>query len=336
MAEGFDRDKDLDRFKGLMTNGFLLEQAEELQYDLFQKAIERAGRWFGVKVMPPPIILATFNPTFGWLKKRIHDNYRDGTLKAPYYYLQALPDDNPWNTAEQWNSWQNLDPETYARFIRGEWDIKISNQFFHSFNRERNVSKEEIEIDLSEDLWLSFDFNVDPMTCILGQSDGRSWLRVIHEFREPNSDTYSLCERIRPFIYGREHLVKITGDAAGSHRISGARGHINQYQIIQTELGIPNDQFHVPSANPFLADSRVFMNSLLFRLPEFKIGPYCEYLMSDLMFVETELNRSGEITIRKSGLNTNLQVDNHEIGHLSDCLRYFAHVVLYDWFRWEK
>lgn len=331
MAESYDRDKDLNRFKGLMTNGFLLEQVEELQHKTFDKAIERAGRWYGVKgVMPPPIILMTFNPTFGWIKKKIHDQHKAEKLKTPYYYLQALPDDNPWNTDEQWRSWENMDPETYARFIKGEWDIKIENQFFHQFSG-RNVAP--VSVDWREDVWLSFDFNVDPMTCIVGQSDGRSFVRVLHEFRTPNSDTYDLCEKIRPLIYGREHLVKITGDASGKNRMSGARQHINQYEIIRNELNLSLDQFFVPSANPTISDSRSFMNSLLYRLPEFHVDPSCEHLIQDLKFLETDIDRSGHIGIKKSGVNNSLQIDNAMIGHLADCLRYFCHATMYEWIK---
>lgn len=331
LAENYDRDKDLNRFKGLMTNGFLLEQAEELQYKTFEKAIERAGRWLGVKgPMPPPLILTTFNPTFGWLKKRVHDAFRAGKPPKGHYYLQALPHDNPWNTEEMWRSWENLDPETYSRFIEGNWELKVDNAFFHQFS-DRNVKP--CDFDWREDIWLSFDFNVDPMTCVIGQTDGQGWIRIIKEFRQPNSDTYALCDQISPFVYGREHLIKVTGDASGKNRMSGTRGHINQYEIIKNQLSLSYDQFVIPSVNPSIADSRTFMNSLLYRFPEFIIDPSCEYTIQDLRFVETDFDRDGNLQIKKAGVNKSLQISNAQIGHLSDCVRYLCHVTLYHWFK---
>lgn len=331
LAESYDRDKDLNRFKGLMTNGFLLEQAEELQKKTFDKAIERAGRWYGVRgPMPPPIILLTFNPTFGWLKKLIYDKWKKGTLQSPFYYLFALPDDNPWNSEEQWRSWSNMDPETYDRFIKGIWDVKISNQFFHQFS-SRNIGT--TQLDARYDIWISFDFNVDPMTCIIAQTDHVSFLHVIKEFRIENSDTYELCEQIKPIIYGREHVVKVTGDASGRNRMSGARGHINHYAIIQTELGLKTDQFEVPPNNPGISESRAFVNSILYRFPTLIVDESCEYLIEDLKFVETDIDRNGQVGIKKTGVNNGNQKDNRTMGHLSDTFRYLLHSTLHDWFR---
>jgi hypothetical protein len=48
-AENIDRDPDLDRWKGLDVNGFVLEEANELHENSYNKAIERAGSW----IIPP-------------------------------------------------------------------------------------------------------------------------------------------------------------------------------------------------------------------------------------------------------------------------------------------
>lgn len=331
MAESFNADKDLNRFKGLLTNGFLLEQMEELQKATFFKAIERAGRWHGVKgVMPPPLIFGTFNPTFGWLKKDIHDLKMKGQLEKPYYYLQALPNDNPWNTDEQWRSWSNMDEESYARFIEGLWDIPLANQFFSAFKRERNVGH-GLKLDTRHDIYVSFDFNVDPMTCVIGQSDGRTFVRALKEFRQPDSDTYALCELVKEYIKGYEHIVIITGDASGNNRMSGTRGHINQYNIIKEQLDLKWEQFEIPSVNPLIADSRTFMNSLFSKLPEFLVDSSCEHLINDLMYVESIIDLNGNIGIKKKGTNKYMSLSNNELSHLSDCLRYFVHRAMITW-----
>lgn len=336
IGENYDRDKDLNKFKGLQSNGFLLEQIEELQEATFDKCIERAGRWYQAEGFPKPIVMATFNPTYGWLKEKIHDKHKTGELKKSYYYLQALPKDSPWNTEEQWAGWENMDPDAYARFIEGKWDIEIKNQFFNWFDEKKNVSKEALTIDYGQYIVLSFDFNVDPMTAILAQTDGHTWAKVIKEFRIDNSDTYGLCDLIKPVISGLEHLVVVTGDASGNNRMSGTRGHINHYQIIMIELGLRVEQFQVPKQNPFISDSRVFMNSLFYKLPSFLIDPSCEYLIRDLKFLETEIDQNGKVGIKKSGVSKMLSIDSKELGHQSDNLRYFAHTMLYDWFKFPK
>jgi hypothetical protein len=142
-----------------------------------------------------------------------------------------------------------------------------------------------------------------------------------------------MCQAIREDIRGREHVVRITGDASGQNRMSGARGHVNHYQIIQTELGLNLSQFEVPTVNPGISDSRTFMNSLIYRLPEFHIDPSCERLIEDLKFLETDIDREGRVVIKKSGVNKSLAINNYQIGHLSDTLRYFAHVTMYNWIK---
>ncbi|MCS7084515.1 MAG: hypothetical protein RMM53_00600, partial [Bacteroidia bacterium] len=119
-SESFARDPDLDRFKGLETNFFLLEQAEELQYATFVKCLERVGSW-RIPSAPPAMIFATFNPAPNWVKTRIRDPFVAGKLPPAYFFLEALPDDNPFVSQEQRNAWKLMDPLAYRRFVQGDW-----------------------------------------------------------------------------------------------------------------------------------------------------------------------------------------------------------------------
>jgi phage terminase large subunit len=135
-TESLDVDPDLDRWKGLETNGFVLEEANELAYKSFAKAIERAGRW---KIMPTaerptptqpsPLILLTFNPSPGWVKYTFWEPWRNGALAAPFFFQRASIDDNPHLSAEYLDSLKSLPPEEYRRFVEGDWDA-VSGRFF--------------------------------------------------------------------------------------------------------------------------------------------------------------------------------------------------------------
>jgi len=335
MAEGFNQDPDLNRFKGLETNFILLEQSDELQHGTFQKAIERVGSWNGADGSPIPIILANFNPTSNWNKTLIYDKWVAGELKPPYLFIEALPDHNPFVTDEQWKNWQNMDELSYARFIKGQWDIPIEGQFCYSFNKDRNVRRGLTMRDNWE-IILSFDFNVDPMTCIMAQTDRTSWSHIIREFRIENSDTYAMCEAIKPYIEGREHYVHITGDASGMNRMAGTRAHINQYEIIMRELRLKSSQFSIPSVNPFIADSRVFINSLLAKLPELYIDEQnCQWLIKDLQYCLIDTDRDGRTAIAKTGVNQHTGMPNSKMGHLLDCFRYMHHITFLNWLKWN-
>jgi len=82
--ESAERDPELNRWRGLEVNGFALEECNEISEAAFHKAIERAGSWQCEHKQPAPLILATCNPTLGWVKQRWYDPWRKGTLKATW------------------------------------------------------------------------------------------------------------------------------------------------------------------------------------------------------------------------------------------------------------
>jgi len=123
--ESAERDPELDRWKGLEVNGFALEEVNEIGEKSFSKAIERAGSWQCQDRQPPPLILATCNPTLNWVKRRWYDPHRKGTLQAPWYYLPAKVTDNPHLDAQYLASLETLretDPAAYERFVLGSWE----------------------------------------------------------------------------------------------------------------------------------------------------------------------------------------------------------------------
>ena len=122
--ESFDIDKDLDRFKGLEVNGFLIDEANELQEKTFYKCIERAGSWvIPDGEQPPPLVLATTNPADYWGKRLFYEPYMSGNLEAPYYYLPALIVDNPYIPEGYIESLKNLPEKEYKRFVEGDWTV---------------------------------------------------------------------------------------------------------------------------------------------------------------------------------------------------------------------
>lgn len=331
VAENYDQDKNLSKFLGLEVNGFLLEQMEELSEKGFNTILSRAGSHYGVVgAMPPPIVMGTFNPSYSWVNKKIHDPGLKGQLEPPYYFIQGLPQDNKFVTEEQWRVWSTLDEDTYNRMILGKLNTEVKKAYLWSFNEGKHTRK-GLSINYAMPIWISFDFNVDPMTAIIFQTDHRTFFRIIHAFKVANSDTYDLCENyIKPLIKGREHMVYVTGDASGKNRISGSKGHLNHYQIIKSELRLKDDQFELLAVNPGISENRVFMNSVLQHFPEFVLDESLEELIKDMKFTLTEMDRNGNLAIKKTGMNEYLSVDNKELGHLMDCVRYGATVTLHD------
>ncbi len=332
-SENYAQDKDLDRFKGLETNGFLLEQIEELQEATFMKCLERCGSWY-IDPMPPALILSTFNPTFNWVKEKIYEPAMAGLLPETDYYLTALPTDNPFVTEDQWKAWERLDDESQERFIMGNWNLDVKGAFYGKFSRGQHIDN-DLQFKDDEYVRLSFDFNVDPATCTVYQTDCYTYHHTLLEYRVENSDTYEICDRIKADFYHSDKYItgvpsfKIRGDASGKNRMSGTRGHINHYNIIQTELGLDLDAFDIPTVNPDISSSRVFGNSILQHHPNVKISEVgCPWLVKDMMFCLAGLDSNGRTVIQKTGKNPYINMDNKLLGHLLDTWRYGVHMDL--------
>jgi hypothetical protein len=113
MAESFDEDKDLNRFRGLEVNGAGLDEVNELQEPTFYKVQERIGSWNKAHGKPPIVCLATCNPANNWVKSVIYDRYRDGSLPERWSYIPSKITDNPHIPAEYLESLRELPPVQY-------------------------------------------------------------------------------------------------------------------------------------------------------------------------------------------------------------------------------
>lgn len=311
-SENLMKDADLNWMLGLETNGIMLEQMEGLSEKLFQRAIERLGSWY-IPTMPIPILLGTFNPTDTWVKKKIYDPYRDGTLPEAWHFQEALPDNNPFVTAEQWANWDNLDPISRAQLIEGIWRFMNDAKLFaYSFDQKKHVvdvntpeGKELMTAKKGLPVKLIFDFNVDPMTCLVAQNDGLKWVKILAEYRLRNSDIFELCARVKS-DWGDYYCVA-TGDASGRQRQAITRGKRTYIYTIQRLLKLSPRQMQFPMSNPSVSNTRMVLNSLLHRHPDFKISSECQYTIDDLATVK--VNDKGEIDKKKDALKTHL-LDN--------------------------
>lgn len=123
--ESLKDDPELNRWKGLEVNGFLLEEANEISERSYYKAIERAGTWNipGLKTQPPILVLLTCNPAQNWVKTIFYDPFQTGRLQQPYFYLHATAEDNPYISDDLKESWKSLPETEYKRFVLGDWNI---------------------------------------------------------------------------------------------------------------------------------------------------------------------------------------------------------------------
>lgn len=221
--------------------------------------------------------------------------------------------DNPFiDPAEIDNAREQLDESTFRCEFMAE-DVTLAvNKFIYNFDRSKHVVKDLQPIP-NLPMILSFDFNVEPITCLVGQCDGLERVRILDEYRLMNSDIYELCKRIISDYPDKALLV--TGDASGQAR-TAIRRDLNYYKVIKEILKLGMGQFKLPSQNPRIANTRVLCNSLLGRHKDYLFSDRVPYLIIDIE--ETEVNAEGDIDDTK---------DKHQ-GHLLAAFRYFNFTFL--------
>lgn len=286
-SENYDDDKELNRWKGLEVNGFLLEEANELQEVSFYKAIERAGSYIppaGYK-KPPPVILLTVNPSWTWVKKLFYDRWKNKTLPDDWLYIPALITDNPFITADPdyMESLKNLPENLYDIYVNGNWDVSDNdNPWLYAF---RDISKSDTHIRKvpflsSYPVYLTFDINADPLSCTAWQMTEakgaqNSFLHCIGEFGG-HIKLDDICHQILSAY--PNSIFYVTGDRSGQNQDVGRNQ--TAYQIIQTILGLADKQMLLHDQNLEHADSRLLCNAM-FQHYTIAIDPSCKELIAD-------------------------------------------------------
>lgn len=216
--------------------------------------------------------------------------------------------DNPHlDPAEIDEARETLDESVFrCEFLAEDVSLAV-NKFIYSFDSSKHIVKDLKPIP-GLPIILSFDFNVEPIVCLVGQCDRLETVRILDEYRLLNSDIEELCMRIIS-DYPDKMLI-VTGDASGQNRIAIKRD-LNYYKVIQRILKLSLGQFRIPPANPKIKNTRVLCNSLLARHKNYLFSNRVPYLVNDIM--ECEVDTTGGIDKTK---------DKHQ-SHLLDAWRYF-------------
>jgi hypothetical protein len=207
-----------------------------------------------------------------------------------------------------------LDPLVFRCEFLAEDVSVVERPWAWGFSRDKHLATDvndpKWDGDINHFLYLSFDFNRNPITCAVIQDiDGQ--IRVIEQIKLPNSDIYAMCAYINTMY---PHFTKmVTGDASGNNSTAMVRDAINYYIIIRAEL-MNVGQFMVPTANPKLQENQVLVNSMLSRA-DIKIHPVkAKALIYDMENVGTMADGS----IIKGNRD-----DPAQQADCLDCFRYF-------------
>ncbi|MEY3501593.1 MAG: hypothetical protein RL308_3266 [Bacteroidota bacterium] len=338
MAESFNTDKELNRFRGLEINGAFVDELNEIQEQTFDKIIERSGSWFHSKDCPIKILAST-NPTQGWVKKRFYEPFKNGTLKKDVAYIQARIYDNPFLPKNYLDGLKLLPTYQYMVFVEGNWDVqlKTGGEFYKSFELDKHVINNTYNPDLP--LHLSFDENVNPyFPCLVIQITGKK-VMVIDEIalENPRNTVEEICKEIKSRYQGHKNLIYIYGDATSNKRDVKLSHGMNLFRLIQQNLKMFKTELRVLTSNPSVQMRGSFINQVLFNnfnQIKIEISEKCTHTINDFILLKESEDGTKS---KEMQTDQNTKVRSQKYGHLSDAFDYlFISAFLKDYTLYQK
>lgn len=335
--ENLQQDPDLNRFKGLEVNGFIIEEMNEVSEKCFRKCIERAGSWLIHPVpsagQPPPFILGSCNPSQGWVKEMFYNRWKEGTLPKDYYYLSANIFDNPYLTEDYKNSLKNLPLYEYKVFVEGDWDVvlKGDNAFWHAFEFGEHIAPEDYNRWLP--VHVSMDANSLPYCAVsFWQLDLEE--RKIVQFHEipvkyPRSHPEGVAQSISEYLkeIGYDNVFYLYGDASMKSQNTIDPQKRSFLKMVEEELSLNwNFETRIADANPPINMTGAFVNALYGRWNGWRIviSEFCKESISDYSVVKVDENGA----MAKKRITDENGDSYEESGHFSDTKRYFIYKAL--------
>lgn len=231
--------------------------------------------------------------------KKLHPETLEPIKAENYSAILMNPQDNLDNIDEDYVSeiLNNLSEKERRRFKDGEFLDSDEGQAYYSFERSMNVH----EFDKKHSngtVMVGMDFNVNPMTAVIGYYQGNNFYVVDEIFLE-NSDTYKMSHELIKRGYKGAWVYP---DSTGKNRkTSGKSDHL----ILKDDGFIVKD-----TRNPFVKDRINNVNRLL-RDGRIIIDPRCKRLIQDLEKVVWDGN---DLDKRSDPMIT----------HISDALGYWT------------
>lgn len=176
---------------------------------------------------------------------------------------------------------RTTNPYYYKVYCLGQWGIRqVDHPFLFAFNHTKHVG--HTEYNINEYLYLSFDFNRNPICCTAFQwyDDTVFGLETIKLAR---SDIYQLCETIAAKYDQAIYIV--TGDSTGFNSNALVRDDLNYYKVIQERLELSDGQIQVVR-NPIVEENQVICNKAFVKYNIILDEDGCQALIFDCMFAE--------------------------------------------------
>jgi hypothetical protein len=277
----------------------------------------RKLRIFGTcTLLPPEGTIGGISWIFSEIVRKIENLPHTAIFRGSIY-------DNPHLNPDEIKILENKHPEgTPARRIRlnGELIPGIGgSRVYNQFERCLHVKK-GLTFYTKLPLCWTWDFNVDPMVCLVGQHQGDIF-RVFREIVLEEGNIFEMVEEFRRLYPTHGAAIHLYGDASGGYRSEQTnKTNFNLIMRAMASYPVPVKQ-KVPELNPHVVDRINGVNAILKDengMCRLEIDPGCHELIQDFEEVLTD-NKGG---IKKS---SNKRDPYYKRTHMTDALGYWLH-----------
>lgn len=246
-----------------------------------------------------------------------HSTYKDNEFIDRESYLQTLLDGAAG------------DEQKIQVNVHGDWgNEENKSPWLFNFDRKKHV-KDTITFLPSFPVYLSFDFNREPFTCVASQMSVNKGFNgsFIHHIKEFIGDMQidEMCEQIKATFPHSDLFV--TGDCSGNKKdLTYTSRNTTAYSLIQQHLKLGDRQMMLNTRNLEHSDSRRLMNQMLYHYPNIYFSKDgCPNLINDCEIAEVD---------EKSNKPGHLKKDRDKFKmDLFDGLRYFYQTHFNDFFK---
>lgn len=180
--------------------------------------------------------------------------------------------------------------------VEGDWGQEENDSpWLHSFDEEKHV-RDDIPVLPNYPVYLSFDFNNSPFACTAWQhsehkGDSRtSFVHCVKEFTG-KIKVDEMCAQIK--AYFPNQILFVTGDRSGQNEDIGRNQTI--YDLIAAHLSLSQRQLNLNTHNLEHADSRLFINAMLYNYPNIYISKKgCPHLISQCHSATLDLRNTAK------------------------------------------
>ncbi len=176
---------------------------------------------------------------------------------------------------------RDLDERTFRQEFEASFE-SLSGRIYYAFDREHNVR--DVAFEPQATAYVSFDFNVDPATAVIGFRNGEYvsiWREVFLKHRGGEA-TEASSRRVKELLRdaGHKGSVRLYGDATGkSAKTTGPSDHV----VIREAF--PGAEWCIPHEQPHTKDRYSAVNSRCCTatgVRRLTVDPSCTKLIADL------------------------------------------------------